>query len=130
MAASNLPTSVPASHEDRLLFASLLEELREALASADPDIEEVVRLELETVEGIVERLAVEAGDLMVLETLRDYAWEEYTTIEDEMREDGIELSELDFDNPDLIRYEDSLSVYLMLGNYLAAFGYSGKVGEA
>ena len=130
MTTSHPPTSVPVSPEDRLLFASLLEGLGADLAAADPDIEEVVRLELETVKGIVERRAVEAGDLMVLETLRDYAWEEYTTIEDEMREDGIELAELDFDDPDLIRYEDSLSVYLMLGNYLAAFGYSGKVGEA
>lgn len=130
MTISHFPTSAPVSHEDRLLFASLLEGLRADLASADPDIEEVVRLELETVKGIVERKAVEAGDLMVLETLRDYAWEEYTTIEDEMREDGIELAELDFDDPDLIRYEDSLSVYLMLGNYLATFGYSGKVGQA
>ena len=118
------------SQEDSALLGSYLCELEQDLVSADSDIIQTVTLERNTVRDILERQSVIAEDLLVLQDLRDYLQEEIDEIEEEAEEDGIELIDLDADDLMLERYFVLLARAVLIGGYLATFGFSGKVGKA
>lgn len=117
---------IPVSPIDALILADLLHELEDELAASDPEFVRTIQVEIDTVRGILRRRTVLAEDTPVLEDLRLFAWEVYTTLEEEFAEDGIDLADLELDDPELVRHDEQEVLCQLLAGYLAVLGCSRK----